>query len=95
MEASQNVLELKSICVPEIRHFIYKSISVSQFLVSDLSPPYNIEHEFKRLEGLYYHLNHRLKNITNSLSFIYESKNHETMFAKVILIKLKKKKKKN
>lgn len=75
------VINLRTIGIPEIRHFLYKSKSNAQLLCSEIAIPYNTAHEFRRLEALYYDIHHRIHNSSRPLKLIFESKEKEILLA--------------
>eukprot|EP00096_Caligus_rogercresseyi_P012764 TRINITY_DN5456_c0_g1_i1.p1 TRINITY_DN5456_c0_g1~~TRINITY_DN5456_c0_g1_i1.p1 ORF type:complete len:502 (+),score=157.00 TRINITY_DN5456_c0_g1_i1:63-1568(+) len=65
--------DAKSIGVPEIRHFLYKSKISGQFTSTTYGPPYNIQQDKRRLVDLYFILNNRLHSATRPAKLIYYS----------------------
>lgn len=80
-DAMTKSINLRSIGIPEIRHFLYKSKSNAQLLCSEISIPYNTDEEFTRLESLYYDVHHRIHNSNRSLKLIYELQEKEIILA--------------
>lgn len=78
-------INLRSIGIPEIRHFLYKSKSNAQLLCSEVTVPYDTPEEFVRLEGLYYDIHHRIHNNIRPLKLIYEMHENEIILAWVRL----------
>lgn len=74
-------INLRSIGIPEIRHFLYKSKSNAQLLCSEINIPYNTPQEFSRLEGLYYDIHHRIHNSNRPTKLIYQMYEMETILA--------------
>lgn len=74
-------INLRSIGIPEIRHFLYKSKSNAQLLCSEINIPYNTAQEFSRLEGLYYDIHHRIHNNNRPTKLIYQMYEMETILA--------------
>lgn len=74
-------VKLQSIGIPEIRHFIYKSKSNAQLLCSELTVPYSSIGQFKRLEGMYFELHHRIHNSGRPVKLIYQMKDKEILLA--------------
>ncbi|ETN67125.1 sand [Anopheles darlingi] len=74
-------IKLLNIGIPEIRHFLYKSKSNAQLLCSELTVPYSSGAQFKRLEGLYFQLHHRIHNSGRPVKLIYQMKEKEVLLA--------------
>lgn len=74
-------INLRSIGIPEIRHFLYKSKSNAQLLCSEINIPYNTPEEFSRLEGLYYDIHHRIHNSNRPTKLVYQMHEMETILA--------------
>lgn len=74
-------INLRTIGMAEIRHFLYKSKSNAQLLCSELTVPYNTAEEFHRLEALYYDVHHRIHNNSRPLKLIYELHEKEIILA--------------
>ncbi|XP_058815140.1 vacuolar fusion protein MON1 homolog A [Topomyia yanbarensis] len=72
-------IKLQSIGIPEIRHFIYKSKSNAQLLCSELTVPYSSIDQFKRLEGMYFELHHRIHNSGRPVKLIYQMQEKEIL----------------
>lgn len=81
-------INLRTIGIPEIRHFLYKSKSNAQLLCSEISAPYHTAEEFTRLEALYYDIHHRIHNTNRPLKLIYQLQEKEIILAwvKILLI---------
>lgn len=77
-------INLRTIGIPEIRHFLYKSKSNAQLLCSEISVPYNTPEEFQRLESLYYDIHHRIHNSNRPTKLIYQLHEKEIILAWVI-----------
>ncbi|XP_065080998.1 vacuolar fusion protein MON1 homolog [Ochlerotatus camptorhynchus] len=74
-------VKLQNIGIPEIRHFIYKSKSNAQLLCSELTVPYSSIDQFKRLEGMYFELHHRIHNSGRPVKLIYQMQEKEILLA--------------
>ncbi|XP_035918477.1 protein SAND-like [Anopheles stephensi] len=74
-------IKLLNIGIPEIRHFLYKSKSNAQLLCSELTVPYSSGEQFKRLEGMYFQLHHRIHNSGRPVKLIYQMKEKEVLLA--------------
>ncbi|XP_055548155.1 vacuolar fusion protein MON1 homolog A [Wyeomyia smithii] len=74
-------IKLQNISIPEIRHFIYKSKSNAQLLCSELTIPYSSIGQFKRLEGMYFELHHRIHNSGRPVKLIYQMQEKEILLA--------------
>uniref|UniRef100_A0A182PG39 Vacuolar fusion protein MON1 homolog n=1 Tax=Anopheles epiroticus TaxID=199890 RepID=A0A182PG39_9DIPT len=74
-------IKLLNIGIPEIRHFLYKSKSNAQLLCSELTVPYSSGEQFKRLEGMYFRLHHRIHNSGRPVKLIYQMKEKEVLLA--------------
>lgn len=77
-------INLRTIGIPEIRHFLYKSKSNAQLLCSEITVPYNTPEEFNRLESLYYDIHHRIHNSNRPTKLIYQLHEKEIILAWVI-----------
>ncbi|XP_053959622.1 vacuolar fusion protein MON1 homolog A [Anastrepha ludens] len=78
---SNGGLNLTTMGIPELRHFLYKPKSAAQLLCSELVPPYSTLKEFERLEGIYCDLLHRVHNSSRPLKLIYEVHDREVVLA--------------
>lgn len=74
-------INLQTIGIPEIRHFLYKSKSNAQLLCSEITAPYNTPDEFNRLESLYYDIHHRIHNSNRPTKLIYQLRETEIVLA--------------
>lgn len=74
-------INLRSIGIPEIRHFLYKSKSQAQLLCSEITIPYDTVEEFNRLEALYYDVHNRIHNTNRPLKLIYQLGEKEIVLA--------------
>lgn len=74
-------INLRTIGIPEIRHFLYKCKSTAQLLCSEIAIPYNSPQQFERLRSIYYDIHNRVHNISRPLKLIYEMKEHEIILA--------------
>ncbi|XP_039429304.1 vacuolar fusion protein MON1 homolog A [Culex pipiens pallens] len=74
-------IKLQNIGIPEIRHFVYKSKSNAQLLCSELTVPYSSLDQFKRLEGMYFELHHRIHNSGRPVKLIYQMQEKEILLA--------------
>lgn len=74
-------IKLQNIGIPEIRHFVYKSKSNAQLLCSELTVPYSSLEQFKRLEGMYFELHHRIHNSGRPVKLIYQMQEKEILLA--------------
>lgn len=74
-------IKLQHIGIPEIRHFVYKSKSNAQLLCSELTVPYSSVDQFKRLEGMYFELHHRIHNSDRPVKLIYQMQEKEILLA--------------
>lgn len=72
-------INLRTIGIPEIRHFLYKSKSNAQLLCSEVTIPYDTPDGFARLETLYYDVHHRIHNSSRPLKLVYEMQEKETI----------------
>lgn len=77
-------INLRTIGIPEIRHFLYKSKSNAQLLCSEITAPYNTPEEFNRLESLYYDIHQRIHNSNRPTKLIYQLRETEIVLAWVI-----------
>lgn len=77
-------INLRTIGIPEIRHFLYKSKSNAQLLCSEITAPYNTPDEFNRLESLYYDIHHFIHNSNRPTKLIYQLRETEIILAWVI-----------
>lgn len=77
----QKQICLKTIGVPEIRHFLYKSKYNTQLLASSIVAPYNTAEQFQRLLSMYYGVHHRVHDPSRPLKLILEVKEHEIVLA--------------
>lgn len=84
-DAVNNKVNLRTIGMAEIRHFLYKSKSNAQLLCSEITVPYNTAEEFHRLESLYYDVHHRIHSSSRPLKLIYEMHEKEIILAWVSL----------
>lgn len=80
-EACDKTINLQSIGIPEIRHFVYKSKSNAQLICSEITPPYNTLDGFRKLETIYFDIHHRIHNTSRPLKLIYEMNETEIMLA--------------
>lgn len=80
-DAMDKGINLRTIGIPEIRHFLYKSKSNAQLLCSEISAPYHTAEEFTRLEALYYDIHHRIHNTNRPLKLIYQLQEKEIVLA--------------
>ncbi|GAB0086552.1 Vacuolar fusion protein MON1 homolog [Sergentomyia squamirostris] len=74
-------INLRTIGIPEIRHFIYKCKSNAQLLCSKICIPYSSMTEFQRLEQLYCSIHSRVHNPSRPLKLLYEMTEREIMLA--------------
>lgn len=74
-------LNLRTIGIPEIRHFLYKSKTNSQLLCSEVSAPYATLEEFERLEAIYCDMHHRIHFNSRPVKLIYEVREREVTLA--------------
>ncbi|XP_031623517.1 vacuolar fusion protein MON1 homolog A [Contarinia nasturtii] len=74
-------INLRTIGIPEIRHFLYKSKTNAQLLCSEINVPYNTPEEFSRLESLYYDIHHRIHNSNRPTKLIYQLHEKEIILA--------------
>jgi vacuolar fusion protein MON1 len=74
-------INLRTLGIPEIRHFVYKCKSNAQLLCSEITAPYDSTVQFERLEALYFDIHHRIHNINRPLKLIYEVLADEIVFA--------------
>ena len=74
-------INLRTIGIPEIRHFLYKSKSNAQLLCSEITVPYNTPEEFNRLESLYYDIHHRIHYSNRPTKLIYQLHEKEIILA--------------
>lgn len=87
-DAMDKGINLRTIGIPEIRHFLYKSKSNAQLLCSEITAPYNTPEQFQRLEFLYYDIHHRIHNTNRPLKLIYQMQEKEIILAWVSSSKL-------
>ncbi|KAJ6648618.1 Vacuolar fusion protein MON1 like A [Pseudolycoriella hygida] len=80
-DAMQKDINLRTIGIPEIRHFLYKSKSNAQLLCSEVTMPYNTPEGFERLESLYYGIHNRIHSNNRPLKLILEMREEEIMLA--------------
>lgn len=80
-DGMHKTINLRTIGITEIRHFLYKSKSNAQLICSELTIPYNSVDEYRRLVSLYYDIHHRIHNTSRPLKLIYELKEKEAMLA--------------
>lgn len=74
-------INLRTIGIPEIRHFLYKSKSNAQLLCSEVTMPYDTTEGFERLESLYYDVHNRIHSNNRPLKLILEMREEEIMLA--------------
>lgn len=74
-------INLRTIGIPEIRHFLYKSKSNAQLLCSEITAPYNTPDEFNRLESLYYDIHHCIHSSNRPTKLIYQLRETEIILA--------------
>ncbi|KAG4066103.1 hypothetical protein HA402_001350 [Bradysia odoriphaga] len=74
-------INLRTIGIPEIRHFLYKSKSNAQLLCSEVTMPYDTAEGFERLESLYYDIHNRIHSNNRPLKLILETREEEIMLA--------------
>lgn len=77
----QKQICLKTIGLPDIRHFLYKSKSNTQLLASNIVAPYNTPAQFQRLLSMYYEVHHRVHDPSRPLKLILEMHENETVLA--------------
>lgn len=78
---AQKEICLKTIGVPEVRHFLYKSKYNTQLLCSNITTPYNTPAQFQRLLQMYYGVHHRVHDQSRPLKLILEVHEHEVVLA--------------
>lgn len=78
---AQKEICLRTIGVPEIRHFLYKSKYNTQLLCSNIAVPYNTPRQFQRLLQMYYAVHHRVHDQSRPLKLIMEVHEHEVILA--------------
>lgn len=81
-------INLNTIGIPAIRHFLYKSKSNAQLLCSEITVPYNTPEEFNRLEALYYDIHHRIHSSNRPTKLIYQLHEKEIILAWVRIDKV-------
>lgn len=74
-------INLHTIGIPEIRHFLYKSKSNAQLLCSEITVPYNRPEEFNRLEAIYYDIHHRIHDSNRPSKLIFQHQEKEIVLA--------------
>lgn len=74
-------INLRTIGIPEMRHFLYKSKSNAQLLCADITAPYDQPdgRQFGRLERLYYRMHHRIHNASRPVKLVFEQTDREVM----------------
>lgn len=80
-DAMHKGINLRTIGIPEIRHFLYKSKSNAQLLCSEVTMPYDTAEGFERLESLYYDIHNRIHSNNRPLKLILEMRDEEIMLA--------------
>lgn len=80
-DAMHKGVNLRTIGIPEIRHFLYKSKSNAQLLCSEVTMPYDTTEGFERLESLYYDIHNRIHSNNRPLKLILEMREEEIMLA--------------
>eukprot|EP01121_Diplochlamys_sp_Union-15-3_P016688 TRINITY_DN572_c0_g1_i3.p1 TRINITY_DN572_c0_g1~~TRINITY_DN572_c0_g1_i3.p1 ORF type:complete len:275 (+),score=28.91 TRINITY_DN572_c0_g1_i3:136-960(+) len=60
----QNNYDLEEVKVPGLLHFVYKSLSTSQFTSPSFGPPYTTRKEQKRLFRMYQHIHQRVHSLS-------------------------------
>lgn len=80
-DAMHKGINLRTIGIPEIRHFLYKSKSNAQLLCSEVTMPYDTTEGFERLESLYYDIHNRIHSNNRPLKLILEMREEEIMLA--------------
>lgn len=78
-------VNLNTIGLPEMRHFLYRCKQTAQLLCSEITVPYNTPEAFERLESMYFELHHRIHNTGRPLKLIYEMRDKETLLVWVSL----------
>lgn len=76
-DAIERTVNLRSIGIPEMRHFLYKSRSTEQLLCSEITAPYRSADQFARLERLYYSIHDRIHSHSRPVKLIYEAGERE------------------
>lgn len=72
-------INLRTIGLPEIRHFLYRCKSSAQLVCSEITAPYNTPEMFERLENTYFELHDRIHNVSRPLKLIYEAREMEIL----------------
>jgi len=70
---------LNNIEIPDLRHFLYKSKSTSQFTAPVLDPPYNLPGEEQRLFRRYQYVHHRIHSTARPLKIYFHVGQKETI----------------
>ena len=78
---------ISSLGFPEIRHFLYKAKTASQFTSPALQQPYTKVQHCQRLHGLYLKLQTKLHSSSNPAKLIYHVENSENVLGWVRLNK--------
>ncbi|MCL4121185.1 UNVERIFIED_CONTAM: hypothetical protein GTU68_005143 [Idotea baltica] len=63
----------------ELRHYLYKSRSTSQYTSPAYSPPYNLKETRQHLFGMYQLLHHRIHSVSRPLKMMYMVTSTETL----------------
>ena len=71
------------ICVPELRHFLYKSEQSSQFILPACAAPYNDRSAQMELYSRYQHMHSKLSGARRRHLIYYEVSSNETLLTMV------------
>lgn len=80
-EMNNRGVNLRTIGIPEMRHFLYKCKVSAQLLCAELTHPYSSPSEFDRLYSIYCDMYHRIHNNLRPLKLIYHVGEKELVLA--------------
>lgn len=67
--------------VPDLRHFMYKSRSTSQYTCPKYTAPYSTTEEKQRLFSMYQYLHHKVHSNNRPVKILYHVGDEETLLA--------------
>ncbi|XP_014678038.1 PREDICTED: vacuolar fusion protein MON1 homolog A-like [Priapulus caudatus] len=70
---------VSQIGIADLRHFIYKSRSTSQFVCAKYEAPYTIDAQWERLFSVYQRVHHRIHTTSRPLKILFYVGVHETI----------------
>ncbi|CAL1532083.1 unnamed protein product [Lymnaea stagnalis] len=75
----RNSYSIQQCSINDLRHFLYKARSTSQYTSPELEAPYNTKEEQERLFGLYYYLHDRIHTSGRPLKILFHVGPYETL----------------